>query len=463
MLLLFPLALLGLEARQLLGSQPLNGINHRLITQSGNQPQLFMGRFPNAQHIVYFVFRILITSQSDQQIKTQVHLAASEVCNQMPQDAWKTKDRFIIQEVSSRELAWRKIVDKKMLAARFYAPMDVRLEEIEVPQPGPGEVLVRVGAATTCGTDLKTYRRGHPLLIKHPPSPFGHEVAGTIVEVGTQVAGWRPGARVVVANSAPCNRCFFCRRGQQSLCEDLLLLNGAYADYLLVPARIVEQNLWELPTNIPFTSAALTEPLACALHGIEESDIHPGESVVIIGAGPLGLLLLAVARLKGARVIVCGRNPEKLAVARALGADEIVDMTQMPEHSNQIAAVRALTEAQRGADVVIEAVGVPELWEAAVRMVRRGGLVNFFGGCASGTAISLETQPLHYDEITLKGVFHHTPAYFSTALHLIASGRIPVERLITDTLPLQELPRAFDRLLAHQGIKYALLPEGSGA
>jgi L-iditol 2-dehydrogenase len=346
----------------------------------------------------------------------------------------------------------------EMLAARFYAPMDVRLEEIEVPRPGPGEVLVRVGAATTCGTDLKTYRRGHPVLMKNLPSLFGHEAAGTIAKVGTQVAGWRPGMRVVVANSAPCNRCFYCRRGQHSLCEDLLLLNGAYADYLLVPARIVEQNLWELPAGVPFTSAALTEPLACALHGVEASNIHPGETVVIIGAGPLGLLLLAAARLKGARVIVCGRNQEKLAVARALGADEILDMAQLPEHSDQIAAVRALTENQHGADVVIEAVGVPELWEAAVRMVRRGGLVNFFGGCASGTHISLETQPLHYGEITLKGVFHHTPAYFSTALNLIASGRVPVAQLITDALPLRKLPEAFDRLLAHHGIKYALLP-----
>ncbi|HEY7125809.1 MAG TPA: zinc-binding dehydrogenase [Ktedonobacterales bacterium] len=351
----------------------------------------------------------------------------------------------------------------KMLAARFYAPLDVRLEEIEVPRPGPGEVLVQVGAATTCGTDLKAYRRGHPVMLKNLPSLFGHEVAGTIAEVGTEVAGWHPGTRVVVANSAPCNRCFFCRRGQHSLCEDLLILNGAYADYLLVPARIVEQNLWELPAGVPFSRAALTEPLACALHGVEASNIHPGESVVIIGAGPLGLLLLAVARLKGARVIMCGRSAEKLAAARALGADEIIDMAQMPEHANQIAAARALTEGQRGADVVIEAVGVPEIWETAVRMVRRGGLVNFFGGCASSTTITLETQPLHYGEITIKGVFHHTPAYFSTALGLIASGRVPVEQLITDTLPLRQLPEAFRRLLAHQGIKYALLPEGSGA
>jgi L-iditol 2-dehydrogenase len=346
-----------------------------------------------------------------------------------------------------------------MLAARFYAPLDVRIEEVETPRPGPGEVLVKVGAATTCGTDLKAYRRGHPVLLKTVPSLFGHEVAGTIAEIGPGVERFQPGMRVVVANSAPCNRCFFCLRGRQSLCEDLLLLNGAYAEYLLVPARIVEQNLWQLPPDLPFASAALTEPLACALHGIEASDIHPGDSVVIIGGGPLGLLLLAVAAMKGARVMLCGRGAERLALARELGAAEIIDAGQLPELADEVAAARALTDGGRGADVVIEAVGDPALWEAAARVVRRGGLVNFFGGCASGTSITLATQPLHYDEITLKGVFHHTPSYFSTALHLIAQRRIPVERLISGAFPLARWHEAFERLLQHQGIKYSILPE----
>ncbi len=258
----------------------------------------------------------------------------------------------------------------KMLAARFYAPLDVRIEEIEVPRPGPGEVLVKVGAATTCGTDLKAYRRGHPLLMKTLPSLFGHEVAGTVAEVGAQVPRFQPGMRVVVANSAPCNRCFFCQRGRQSLCEDLLLFNGAYAEYLLVPARIVEQNLWELPPDLPFASAALTEPLACALHGIEASDMHPGDCVAIIGGGPLGLLLLAVAKMKGARVILCGRGDERLAVARSLGADEIIDARHLPSIAAEVEAVRALTDGGRGAEVVIEAVGDPALWEAAAQIVR---------------------------------------------------------------------------------------------
>lgn len=345
-----------------------------------------------------------------------------------------------------------------MRAARFYAPLDLRLEDVPIPQPGPGETLVKVGAAATCGTDLKAYQRGHPLLFKSLPAPFGHEVAGTIIAIGAQVRRFQPGMRVVIANSAPCNRCFFCQRGQQSLCEDLLFLNGAYADYILVPERIVEQNLWELPADLPFVNAALTEPLACALHGIEASDIHPGDCVVIIGGGPLGLLLLAVAKLKGARVILCGRGDERLTAARDLGADEVIDARQFSDTSAEVAAVRARTDAQRGADVVIEAVGTPELWEAATQMTRRGGLVNFFGGCVSGSSITLETQPIHYGELTLKGVFHHTPSYFSAALQLIAQQRVPVARLISGSFPLGGLHEAFERLQRHQGIKYAIIP-----
>src|SRR6266566_6489009 len=164
-----------------------------------------------------------------------------------------------------------------MLAAMFHAPMDVRLEQIPIPQPGPGEVLLKVAAATTCGTDLKTYRRGHPLLFRQTPAGFGHEVAGIVAATGTGVSQCQEGDAVVVANSAPCLHCFYCRRGKYSLCEDLLLLNGAFAEYLLVPERIMLQNLYVLPSGSSFTAAALTEPLACALHGIDASEIVRGD------------------------------------------------------------------------------------------------------------------------------------------------------------------------------------------
>jgi L-iditol 2-dehydrogenase len=344
-----------------------------------------------------------------------------------------------------------------MLAAMFYAPMDVRLEERPVPQVGPGEVLLKVAAATTCGTDLKAYRRGHPLLFRNPPAGFGHEVAGIVAARGAGVSQCREGDAVVVANSAPCFQCFYCRRGRYSLCEDLLLLNGAYAEYLLVPERIVRHNLYRLPTGITFTAAALTEPLACALHGIDASGILKDDTVAILGAGPLGLLLVALAKLRGARVILTGRGRERLALAERFGTDIVIDVQHL-SLQEQREAVLAQTEGKRGADVVIEAVGIPDTWNIAAKMVRPGGLVNFFGGCASGTQVTLETQPLHYGELTIKGVFHHTPAYFAQALDIIMGHHVDVEALITERVPLSSLLTVFDRLCQKQGIKYAMIP-----
>lgn len=344
-----------------------------------------------------------------------------------------------------------------MLAAMFYGPMDVRLEQRPIPQPGPGEVLLQVATATTCGTDVKTYRRGHPLLFRQTPAGFGHEVSGVIAKVGMEVTQWHEDDAVVVANSAPCFQCFYCERGQHSLCEDLLFLNGAYAEYLLVPQRIVRHNLYKLAPHTSFRAAALTEPLACALHGIEASNIQGGDSVAILGAGPLGLLLAALAKLRGARVIVTGRGAERLAVARQFGVDVVLDVSGM-SFEEQREMVRQQTEGQRGADVVIEAIGTPETWSLAASISHRGGLVNFFGGCSAGTQVTLETHPLHYGELTMKGVFHHTPTYFARALELISDHSIDVEALITASFPLASTLEVFERLLRKQGIKYALIP-----
>ncbi len=344
-----------------------------------------------------------------------------------------------------------------MLAAMFYAPMDVRLEERPVPVVRSDEVLVQVAAATTCGTDLKTYRRGHPLLFRHPPEGFGHEVAGLVAATGPDVIGYHEGDRVAIANSAPCFQCFYCHRGQYSLCEDLLFLNGAYAEYILIPERIVRHNLYHLPAQTSYIAAALTEPLACALHGIDACAIASDATVAILGAGPLGLLLTAVAKLRGAHVILAGRGSERLALGKRFGADRVLDVTRL-SLQEQCDTIRAQTDGKRGADVVIEAVGKPETWELAVKAVRPAGLVNFFGGCPSGTQVSLETRPLHYSELTLKGVFHHTPAYFAQALDIINGQHIDVEALISERVPLSALLNVFERLLQKQGIKYAIIP-----
>ena len=346
---------------------------------------------------------------------------------------------------------------KTMLATMFYGPMDIRLEQRPVPEPATGEVIVQVAAATTCGTDVKTYRRGHPLLFPRTPAGFGHEVAGVIAAVGTGVHHFHEGDAVVVANSAPCRSCFYCRRGRESLCENLLFLNGAYAEYLAVPERIVHYNLYRIPAGTSFVAAALTEPLACALHGIDASEISAGDTIVILGAGPLGLLLIALAKLHGARVLVTGRGEERLTLARHFGADIVIDVAAL-SFQQQLETIRNKTDGQRGADIVIEAIGTPETWELALGMVRPGGLVNYFGGCPSGTQVSLETRPVHYGELTIKGVFHHTPTYFAQALDLIVSGQIDVEALITAHVPLASTIEVFHRLLQKQGVKYALIP-----
>jgi L-iditol 2-dehydrogenase len=235
------------------------------------------------------------------------------------------------------------------------------------------------------------------------------------------------------------------------------VLNGAYAEYLLVPARIVQQNLYHLPALISFSAAALSEPLACALHGIEASEIHAGDTVAILGAGPLGLMLAALANLRGARTIITGHHAEHLDLARHLGADVALDVSALTDEEQRQAILDA-TERRRGADVVIEAVGQPATWELAATLARPGGLVNFFGGCASGTQVSLATRPLHYSELTLKGVFHHTPALFASALELITSRQIDVEALITARYPLSSLLTVFDLLQQRRGVKYALIP-----
>jgi len=344
-----------------------------------------------------------------------------------------------------------------MRAALFYGPGDVRFEDYPDPHPGPGEVTVKIERALTCGTDLKTYRRGHPTIIQFTPTPFGHEFAGEIVATGPGVdAGkWPVGIRVVAANSAPCHRCHFCRIGRESLCDNLEYLNGAYAEYITVPARIVAENLYAIPDGVSATTAALTEPLACAVHGIDASEIRVGDTVVVNGAGPIGLMFVRLATLRGARVICCDLGAGRLAVARELGAAETVLVT--PD-LDQVQAVLDLTPEGRGADVAIEAVGLPAVWEMTVKMVRKGGTVNLFGGSRSGTSFGIDTGWLHYGELTVKGVYHHTPAFVETAFRLLCDGSVPAAPFVTAERPLGEVIDALEAMSRQEGIKYAIVP-----
>lgn len=343
-----------------------------------------------------------------------------------------------------------------MKAVRFYAPGDIRYEEVSITPPKKGEVVVKIKAALTCGTDVKTFRRGHPVLIKKVPSGFGHEFSGVIDQLGEGVTDFKIGDRVVAANSAPCGECFFCKKEEYNLCENLNLLNGAYAEYITVPARIVSKNMIKLPDDLSFERAAFSEPLANVVHGAARTDIKAGQSVGIIGIGPIGLMFARVAKLKGARVIVAGRNPIKLKLAEDFAkADEIVDLVKYP---NPEKIFKSFSDENKGLDIAIECVGLPEIWERLVSCVRPGGTVHFFGGCKSGSTVSIDTTKMHYGDIKLMSVFHHTPKYFREALDLIASGNIEVEKLITDRLSLQDVEYAMQQHIDGKAIKFLITP-----
>lgn len=342
-----------------------------------------------------------------------------------------------------------------MLAARIYGPRDVRLEEIPEPEPRHGEVVIKIKAALTCGTDAKVYEAGgHPRMIT-PPATFGHEFSGIISDVGVGVEVFEKGMRAVAANSAPCGRCFYCRIGRESMCGDLLFINGAYAQYILIPERVVKKNLLKLPDDVSFKEACLVEPLACVIHGVEESGIRIGDTVAINGAGPIGLMYVRMAKLKGGRVIATDCLKERLDIAKNMGADETVDIT---ETKDSVAKVRSLTPGDRGADVVIEASGVPEVWEKSVEMARPGGIVNLFGGCRPGSKMTIDTTRFHYNELTVKAVFHHTPYYVRLALEMIRRKAAGAEFLITHEFPLERLQDALNMITSRQGIKIAIIP-----
>ena len=343
-----------------------------------------------------------------------------------------------------------------MRAAMYYGPKDVRIEHAPIPEVGPSDILIKVRAATTCGTDVKTYYRGHPNLV--PPSPFGHEAAGDIVLVGEKVEGFHEGMRVTTSNTGPCGSCFFCKRGQPNLCEfqRTHLLNGSYAEYLLIPENIWRQNTFELPDHVSYAAGALIEPLSCALFGIEESNVRAGDIVTIIGAGPIGLFFVQLARMKGAKVIVCEISEKRLELAGRMGANELVGAS---DSAVQVETVRSYTPESRGADIVIDATGIPEVWETAIEMVRKGGLFNAFGGAPPGTKITVDTYSLHYNHLTLKGVYNTTPRHAEVSLDLIARDLIKTESILSAHWPLDRLVEALEKQKKGEVIKVAIQPD----
>lgn len=325
-----------------------------------------------------------------------------------------------------------------MNAAVLYGPEDVRVEDVAPALLEPGGVRIQIEAALTCGTDLKVFKRGYHAKMIVPPALFGHEFSGVICELHPNAAGWKIGDRVVAANSAPCGNCFFCRNDQENLCDDLLFLNGAYAESIAVPARIVQKNLLRLKPSTDCRDAALVEPLACVVRGVEDSGMRAGQSVLVIGAGPIGLMFVVLAKHIGCEVTSAGRGETRLQAARKLGVSRVLDLSG---GADLVQAVKALRP--DGFEVVIEAVGKPEIWEAATRCVRKGGTVNFFGGCPGGATVTLDTGLLHYSSLRLLASFHHTPRAVRRALELVEAGAVRAADFVDGECALSKLPDLF--------------------
>lgn len=365
-----------------------------------------------------------------------------EPANRPAIDVWSSDSRLPTPD--SRSL---------MRQAVLSEPRHIDLVTLPVPSPGPGEVVLRVRAALTCGTDLKTYRRGHP---KVPFGPFGHECAGDVVAVGRGVQRVREGDAVVPTPTAPCGRCAACRRGKENLCErqfdDIVL--GAYADYLLVTARVASRLLLVKPSVLSYIEAAFLEPLACVVHAWNKLRAAPVEQVAVIGLGAIGLLHLGMARAHGARVIAVGRRAERLQLALQMGADAVVDTER--EHVGE--ALRVLTGGV-GPDAVIECTGNPTMWMDAPRWAAAGGRVVLFAGLADGSHVAFDATRLHYDEVDVINAFHYRPPDVEEAHRLLGSGEIPLRPIVSGVRDLSSIVEVFAALDRGHGVKYAILPE----
>jgi len=338
----------------------------------------------------------------------------------------------------------------RVRAATLVAPKKIELREMATPKPERGEVLVKICSALTCGTDLKAFLRGHPMI--PIPGVFGHEFSGVIAEIAEGVAGFSPGDEIMSVHSAPCLECPYCRKGLFNLCENIMKTKvlGAFAEYILLPTHIVKQNLFHKPAGLSFSEAAFLEPLSCVVHSMADLHVRESDRILILGAGPIGLLHLLLAKLKGAKVMITALEEERLKMAKALKADVTVMLEELPK------ALREFADGL-GVDYVFECTGQARVWEESVHYVRRGGTVVLFGGCKSGTRVSYDAYRLHYDELILKGVFHFTPQDVKTAYSLL-QGPLNVSPLISGSYPLGDVAIPFEKLSAGEGIKYAVIP-----
>jgi L-iditol 2-dehydrogenase len=346
-----------------------------------------------------------------------------------------------------------------MKALRFYAPEDVRLEDVPEPECRPDEVLLRVRNCSTCGTDVKILHNGHQNL--SPPRIIGHEIAGEVVEVGADVDGWAPGDRAQVIAAVPCGECYECRAGWMAVCQNQTSVgyqyDGGFAEYLAVPRQVLKvDGLNRLPENIGFDEASVAEPFACAINAQELVHVGDGDTVVVFGAGPIGCLHTRLARANGAsRVFLIDVLADRLAMsADAVKPDEVINGREV----DVVQTVKDLTDG-RGPDVVITATAANVAQEQAVQMASRRGRISFFGGLPkTNPFIQLDSNLVHYRELMIMGANGSAPEHNKRALEYISTGQVPVKDLITVRLPLEQVTDAFDIVAKGEAIKVTIEP-----
>ncbi|MFO1033543.1 MAG: zinc-dependent dehydrogenase [Hyphomicrobiales bacterium] len=328
-----------------------------------------------------------------------------------------------------------------MKAAVLKAVDEISCETVAEPSLQAGDILLRVSAATVCGTDIRILRGKKTAGIRFP-SVIGHEFAGEVVETGGH-AQFSRGQAVAVCPAFACGHCEACQGGAENLCRNLVAMgyqiDGAFAEYVRIPASgVASGNVLALPDGLPFDRAALAEPLACVINGQEQARVSLGDTVLILGAGPIGILHVKLAKLAGARqIIVSQTSASRRQAALEAGADHVID----PRAENVVDRVKALT-AGRGADVAITAIGKPELANEAIHAVRPRGRINLFAGFTAGVSAGLDVNAIHYNELIVTGAFGLTRLQFTKALQMIASGKIEVASLLTHRFPLPEISQA---------------------
>jgi L-iditol 2-dehydrogenase len=341
-----------------------------------------------------------------------------------------------------------------MRAARLHGKEDLRVEDVRLPEVREGEVLLAVKASAICGTDIRMYRNGHKNASAAHPLVLGHEIAGVVEKVGPGVTGYHEGMRVAVAPNMGCGVCDRCVSGNTQLCDAFqafgINIDGGFAERLLVPAAAVRQgNLSEMPPGVDFPAAAVVEPLSCVYNAFQRCAIGPGDTVLVMGSGPIGLMHARLAAMGGAaKVFMNDINAERLAWCA--GLEKAVIPIESP-----VLAERLRDETRgRGVDVVITANPAPESQVAALELAGLNGRVMFFGGLPEGkNKVALDTNLVHYKQISITGTTRQSLAQYRRTLELVGAGLVSLEGIISRTWTIEETRAAFDEVLKGRGLK----------